>query len=346
MTADDLAALNEQIAAMARAGLPLDQGLQSIASEMSRGRLRAMTQEIADDLRSGLPLPEALARQEGRLPSYYAKLVTAGIQVGRLPQVLSTLTVYARTVSSTRSTVVESLFYPAVVLIFGFALIGFLSAVILPEFDQIFEGFGMKLPAMTEAALAFGRYPLILIVLPASLLFGGIAAAWAAARFTQRGKRLWSRAIDVIPLVGPVIRAARLSAFTDLLGMLVEFGVPLPTAVSLAGAASSDPFMAARAREVEADLNRGEPFGEAARDGGLVPAWVAWLASAGEKRGELAPALREIAALYRRQVDTRSSVLRSILPPLVVIVVAVFLTFFFVLAIMTPMVKLLEGLSK
>jgi len=29
MTADDLAALNDQIAAMARAGLPLDQGLDS-----------------------------------------------------------------------------------------------------------------------------------------------------------------------------------------------------------------------------------------------------------------------------------------------------------------------------
>ena len=43
LTADDLAALNDEIAAMARAGLPLDQGLASLAKEMGGGRLQAVT---------------------------------------------------------------------------------------------------------------------------------------------------------------------------------------------------------------------------------------------------------------------------------------------------------------
>src|SRR2546421_2109362 len=47
MNADELVALNEQIAGMARAGLPLDQGLASLAREMSRGRLRRVTEAIA-----------------------------------------------------------------------------------------------------------------------------------------------------------------------------------------------------------------------------------------------------------------------------------------------------------
>ena len=37
MTADDLTALNEQIAAMARAGLPLDQGLAGLARDLGGG---------------------------------------------------------------------------------------------------------------------------------------------------------------------------------------------------------------------------------------------------------------------------------------------------------------------
>src|SRR5262245_7154914 len=43
MNADELIALNEQIAGMARAGLPLDAGLFSLAREMGNGRLRQVT---------------------------------------------------------------------------------------------------------------------------------------------------------------------------------------------------------------------------------------------------------------------------------------------------------------
>ena len=87
-------------------------------------------------------------------------------------------------------------------------------------------------------------------------------------------------------------------------------------------------------------------MGEAFRGRGLVPDWVVWLASAGERRGGLAPALREIASIYRRQVAIRTTVLRTLLPPLIVIATAGILTGCFAIALMMPMIKLLEGLSK
>ena len=99
MNADELVALNEQIASMARAGLPLDQGLASLAKEMGRGRLRHVTDAIAEDLRQGKSLPEALESRRDQLPPYYSALATAGIRTSRLPDVLCTLTEYARTIS-------------------------------------------------------------------------------------------------------------------------------------------------------------------------------------------------------------------------------------------------------
>ena len=346
MTADDLTALNDQIAAMARAGLPLDQGMESLAREMGRGELRSVTESLARDLRAGHPLPEALARQEGRIPPYYANLVTAGIQTGRLPDVLTTLTTYARAVAATRTTVIEAMFYPCIVLVIGIALFVSMAIFILPQFDSIFQDFGMKLPLLTEMLLSLGRNPIEWIVLPLAILIALLVGCWAASRFTARGRRVWIRFVYLIPLVGSLMRAARLAAFTDLLGMLVEYGVPLPTAFRLAGAASSDPNMAIRAREVEEKLSQGVPLAEALHKRGLVPEWVAWLAAAGENRGALAPSLREIAALYRKQVESRSAILRSVFPALVVIATAAILTAVFVVSMMLPFVNLLEGLSQ
>ena len=67
MNPDELIALNEEIAGMARAGLPLDQGLAALAREMGKGRLQQVTANLAKDLRAGQTLPQALERQAGRV---------------------------------------------------------------------------------------------------------------------------------------------------------------------------------------------------------------------------------------------------------------------------------------
>jgi len=345
MTADDLISLNEQIAGMARAGLPLDKGLESLAQEMGRGELRTVTNALADDLRAGHPLPEALARQQRQIPPYYANLVTAGVQTGKLSEVLTTLTNYARTVATTRSTVIESLLYPAIVLVAGIALFAALGICLLPVFDQIFQDFGLKLPYVTQLAFDVSRNSETVLIV-GIILIGGFAFAVAAAQCTQYGREVLAQVVCRLPLIGAVIRSARLAGFCDLLGMLVEYGVPLPTAFGLAGSASSDPAIAAKAAEVEERLNQGIPLAEAFAGRGLAPDWVVWLAATGEKRSGLAAALREIAAIYRRQVDARSAILRIVLPPIVVIMTAVLITILFVTAIVTPMVSLMETLSK
>src|SRR4051812_38592603 len=102
LSEEDLITLNEEIAGMARAGLPLDQGLTALAREMGRGRLQAVTRQLADDLRAGLTLPQALQKQQGRIPSFYAALLAAGIRSGRIGDVLGTLTLYARSVADFR----------------------------------------------------------------------------------------------------------------------------------------------------------------------------------------------------------------------------------------------------
>ena len=117
MKTEDLIALNEEIAGMARAGLPLDKGLSALARDMGTGRLQRVTEALAVDLRAGQTLPEALDKQSGNVPPFYAGLVSAGVRTGRIGEVLATLTVYARVLANLRALIIDALFYPAVVLV-------------------------------------------------------------------------------------------------------------------------------------------------------------------------------------------------------------------------------------
>src|SRR5438067_5829709 len=146
LSAEDLITLNEEIAGMARAGLPLDQGLAALAREMATGKLQKVTASLARDLKDGHTLPEALDRQKGRVPPFYAGLVAAGVRTGRISEVLATLTLYARSVADLRATVSQALFYPAIVLLFSFGLFGFVCFFILPQFEELFREFDLRLP--------------------------------------------------------------------------------------------------------------------------------------------------------------------------------------------------------
>lgn len=346
MNEEELIALNEEIAGMARAGLPLDQGLAAMAHEMGSTGLKHVSLSLAEDLRKGHTLPEALARQENRVPPFYASLVAAGVRSGRIADVLATLTLYARTVSGVRAMVREALYYPATVLVFGLILFLVHGFVVMPQFEQIFAEFDMKLPSLTVAVLMVFRRPMVFLVGPLVFVLAiAVAVAWNVRRSAE-SRRTWARCVYSLPIVGTLVRSARLAAFTELLAILVDHTLPLPEAFLLAGSASSDPLMAGIAVEVQQQLALGMPLREALRGRGLVPEWVAWMAGYGEQRGTLGASLHQVATIYRREVETRAALLRTVLPPFLIIVTAGLFVALFVITVMSPMYGLLEALSR
>ena len=70
------------------------------------------------------------------------------------------------------------------------------------------------------------------------------------------------------------------------------------------------------------------------------------VAPSGERRGTLADTLHAIADVYRRHVEARTGVLRNLLPSIMIIITAALLTGLFIVALVMPMVRLMEGLSK
>lgn len=346
LSPDDLITLNEEIAGMARAGLPMDQGLAALAREMRSGRLQRATAEIAADLKAGRTLPEALDRQAGRVPDFYGSLVATGVRSGRVDEVLVTLTVYARAIADLRATVGGAVFYPAVVLAFSFVLFGFVCYFIIPQFAQLFQGFGLQLPAVTRLAIEIGRHPLGFLLIPPGTIVLGLVLAKLSLMTSDGGRRAWARFIYSMPIVGTLIRSARLAAFAELLAILVDHAVPLPEAFRLAGEASSEPVMADAARQVENDLSEGTPLGEALRNRRLVPELIAWMTGLGERRGTLGPSLHQVAEVYRRQAEMRAHLLRNVLPTFLILSTGVLLGGFFMLAMFMPLIELINALAK
>lgn len=345
LTAEELITLNEEIAAMAKAGLPLDQGLSVLAKEMGHGRLQKVTQQIAADLRAGMTLPQALDKQKGAVPPYYAALLAAGIRAGKLGEVLGTLTLYARAIADFRATVFGALLYPTMVMILGIVLLAFVGGVILPSYVHIFQEMRMQLPLITRAIIFVGQHPIEILIVPPIGIALGLIVMRFGLRSNTRGRMIWARFVNALPIVGGLIRSARLAAFADLLGLLVDQSVPLPEALRLASEASSDTLLCEGGKKVEEELRQGSPLWMALHRQRLVPELVIWMINFGERQGTLGTSLHQLAQMYRRQADVRATLLRTVLPPLLVILFSGTLVGLFVFGVLAPMFALMEGLA-
>jgi type II secretory pathway component PulF len=344
MTSEELVTLNDQIASMARAGLPLDQGLHALARDMAAGRLRRVTMALANDLQAGATLAQALEARRNEVPPYYGALMTAGVRSGRIADVLATLTAYARSIVHLRTILVEAAFYPGVILLYGFTIFSALILFVVPQFEQIYRDFNMKLPALTELVLWLAQETWgFIVVVPLVGLLTLLLLRFAFG-LDERGRRAWARWVYAVPIVGTMIRSARLAAFADLLAILVENETPLPEAFRLAGQACSDPITAAEAQQAAKELETGLALGDVLRHRGLAPEWVGWMLGHGERAGNLPASLRQIASLYRRAVEIRAHFLRTSLPPFLILLLAVVFMTTFVIAIMLPIFQLFRAL--
>src|SRR5688572_14630169 len=75
------------MAALVRAGLPLEEGLAQIEEEFG-GRPGDLASRLTDDMAAGRSLGEAIAAQGNALPASYRAIVTAGLRAERLPAAL------------------------------------------------------------------------------------------------------------------------------------------------------------------------------------------------------------------------------------------------------------------
>src|SRR5688572_3956576 len=141
VTLEQLAALSEEIAALARAGVPLDRGLRELAVDMP-GRLGKIAADISRGLESGRSLEQVVDDLGSALPPAYRAVVAAGVRAGRLPAAVEGIAHTSRRIVQLRNLICLSLLYPVVVLFVTWGLglfvmrrIGPLLARMLVEFD-------------------------------------------------------------------------------------------------------------------------------------------------------------------------------------------------------------------
>lgn len=342
---DQWIALNAEIAALVRAGVPLERGLADLATDLPGG-LGRFTASLAEQMQRGEALAAVLAREAGKLPPLYRAVVEAGVRSGRLSVALEGLAATSRRLADARRAVASAFVYPLVVVLLAWELLVFYVVKLAPAVSATVRDFHAPTARFTTWLAEWGPSARFWAAAPPAVIFL-VAVAWCV--FSTRPAAATSGWPLVgsggVPWLGRMVRALRLAAFADVLAVLVDGRVPLDEGLELAGQASGDRRLARKGREMADAVRRGEPL-QAACAGASLPPMLRWLMAAGQARGALAPALRHAAETYRGRAVRQAEMLRVALPMALTVLLGGTVVVAFALLVFSPWIAMIHKLAE
>ena len=343
---DELVALNDEIAALVRAGVPLERGLTGLGADLP-GRLGRIAAALGERMSRGQSLVQALADERPRIPRLYAAVVEAGVRSGRLAAALEGLAVTARHMVELRALAGAALIYPLFVLALAYAMwIGFVlwfAPTVEPSY-RLFEAPSadwIGRLAETSSTIQSWGPALPLIALAA------LAAWWRrSGRAATVQSKTAVRSFGWVPGVRRLLHWSQAAAFADILALLIDQQVPLDEAIVLSGEASGSPALAGEAERIAGVLRRGGPLTDGLGAATSFPPLLAWLIETGQERGVLSLTLRHSAETYRERARQRADATRLLLPAALTIGVAGSTVLAYALLVFWPWISLLKSLGK
>jgi general secretion pathway protein F len=343
---DELVALNDEIAALVRAGVPLESGLVGLGADLP-GRLGRIVASLGQRMSRGQSLVQALAEERPQIPRLYAAVVEAGVRSGRLAAALEGLAVTARQMIELRALAGAALIYPLIVLGLAYLLwIGFVlwvAPVVEPGYRSFEAPSADWIQRFAETGATI-RYwgP----VLPLAV-FGALGLWWRrSGRAATVESKAAGRSFGWIPGAGQLLVWSQAATFADVLALLIDQQVPLDQAVVLAAEASGSRALAAEAERLATAVRQGAPLGDCLGAAPGFPPFLAWLIQTGQERGILSQVLRHAAETYRERARQSADATRLLLPMLLTVGIAGGTVVVYALLIFWPWISLLKSLSK
>ena len=339
--------ITRQLSTLQDAGLPILRSLQILEEQQKPGLLKNTLRGMTEDIEGGATLSEACARHPKAFNRLYVNMVAAGEAGGVLDIILQRLAEFMEKAEKLKRKIVSAMIYPAVVITFAGAIVVGIMIVVIPKFKDIFNDFGVTLPAPT--LLLMGTSDWVVLGTPPGwliLLLGpfAIMGVMKLIRSSKGGKYALDFVGLKIPGLGTLMQKTAVARFTRTLGTLIAAGVPILEAINITRDTSGNEVYARALGKVHDSIREGESFAAPLRITKVCDGLVTNMIDVGEETGDPDKMLLKIADNYEEDVDVAVNSLVSLLEPVMVITMGSIVGFI-VIALFMPLVELISSVS-
>ena len=334
----ELALATRQMATLARAGLPIEEVLATVARQSESPRVRSALTAVRTRVMEGLPLAHALGEFPSVFPVIYRTTIAAGEQAGRLDLVLERLADNVEAQNAMRQKIQLAMFYPAILTCVALLVTVALLTYVVPEVVKVFDGMNQELPLLTRSLIAVSDtlrdWGMLMLLVLAGLIYG-VRTLLKKPTYQRR----WHDFLLRLPLIGRLTRGLNTARFARTLNILAGSGVPLLDALNMSASVISNLPMREAVSAAAQRVREGAGVGLALERSGYFPAMTLSLIKSGESSGTLDSMLERAAETQERELEARIAMVMGVFEPLLILTMGA-VVLVIVLAILLPIFEL------
>ena len=329
---------------MLKGGFLVSESLETLKEEVKSKAFKKALEDILKRVLGGESLNQGLARHPKIFDSFYQNIIKLGEESGSLENNLKYLSSQIRSDYETKSKIKGAMLYPLIVIILALIISLVVTIFILPKIINIFTILEVQLPLVTVIlikSVSFLQKNWFFII-------AGIIFLILIFKILKKFKifRYYSdKLILSLPIIGSIIKNLTLSRFSQSFYTLLKSGLPILEALELCSQTVPNEVFKRNLILVKLEVERGGRISQGFKNfSETFPLIFSQMISVGEKSGTLEDSCLYLAKFYQEEVDSSVKNLSTILEPMLLILVGVFVAFI-ALAIITPIYRFTGALK-
>ncbi len=342
---DDKILFARHLAVMAKAGLPLLEGLHLLQKESRSRSLLKILEQVIEDVSNGQFLSASLEKFSKVFGSLFINIVRVGESAGILSENLNYLADELKKKRDLKKKVIGALIYPAVIFFATFGITGLLTVFIFPKILPIFSSLKIDLPASTRALIwlsntltNYGPW-IVLGLIAFAILLAFLMRVWKV-------KYGLHAIVLKLPIFGRIFRDVSLTNACRTLGLTLKSGIKVVEAINITGDSVANLVYRKYLLALADEVRRGEAIAPyLAKRRHLFPVIVSQMVSVGETAGNLSETLLYLAEFYEGEVDEKTKNLSTVLEPMLMVIMGVVVGFV-AISIITPIYEVSQNIGQ
>ncbi len=334
----DILNFTNQLAVMVRAGISLQESLESIAEQNDNMKFKAIIMDLKNRIEAGQSFSQALAEHPHTFSELYINMIAAAEISGSLSDMMQKLAEYLDSEADTRSQVKGAMVYPIIIAVMAVAVTTFLLCFVLPKFTAIFAGKEKYLPGPTKVLMASSAFlrGYWYYLVPA---IGGMFWGFWYFTGTTVGRYWWDKTKLTLPLIKTLCRSLYITRSLHTMGVLTRAGVPILNTISITAQIAGNVLYKNMWLGVHEEVRQGKKIASSLSQFKLMPSGVIQMIRSGEDSGTMSDVLRDVSSFYARELKTVIKTVTSMIEPIMIVCMGV-LVGFIAMSIILPIFRM------
>ena len=266
-------------------------------------------------------------------------MVRAGSEGGFLEDALERVGSFVEKQEEIKGKTMGAIAYPVFVMFVGVVVVSVLLIFFVPQFDEIFSQMRAKgqLPQATEILLGISK----IMTNYWWVLLGVVAMVGLALNQylkTPKGKHNADFLKIKTPLLGSVFLNLAVARFCQVLGTLLQNGVPILRSLEISRHAAGNLILSESIEAASEEITAGQRLAKQLEKSGHFPQTVVEMISVAEESNSLDSVLVTISENLERTTFRRLETVVRLLEPMMLLLLAA-MVMFVVLALMLPILN-------